>query len=77
MLTGGRSIGPALARGAEPGAVMAELLGRATGLNGGRGGRGHMADPGCGFFGSHAVVGGNISIAAGVALAKHLSGDGG
>lgn len=77
LLTGGRSIGPALARGAEPGAVMAELLGRATGLNGGRGGRGHMADPGCGFFGSHAVVGGNISIAAGVALAKHLSGDGG
>jgi TPP-dependent pyruvate/acetoin dehydrogenase alpha subunit len=77
LLTGGRSIGPALARGAEPGAVMAELLGKVTGLNGGRAGRGHMADPGSGFFGSHAVVGGNISIAAGVALAKHLAGDGG
>jgi pyruvate dehydrogenase E1 component alpha subunit len=77
LLTGGRSIGPALARGAEPGAVMAELLGKVAGLNGGRGGRGHMADPESGFFGSHAVVGGNISIAAGVALAKQLAGDDG
>jgi pyruvate dehydrogenase E1 component alpha subunit len=77
LLTGGRSIGPALARGAEPGAVMAELLGRVAGLNRGRGGRGHMADPESGFFGSHAVVGGNISIAAGVALAKQMAGDGG
>src|SRR5262245_2758269 len=76
LLTGGRSIGPALARGAEPGAVMAELLGKVAGLNGGRGGRGHMADPASGFFGSHAVVGGNISIAAGVALAKQLAGGG-
>ena len=77
LLTGGRSIGPALARGAEPGAVMAELLGRVAGLNRGRGGRGHLADPESGFFGAHAVVGGNISIAAGVALAKQLAGDGG
>ena len=77
LLTGGRSIGPALARGAEPGAVMAELLGRVAGFNRGRGGRGHMADPEAGFFGSHAVVGGNISIAAGVALAKQMAGDGG
>ena len=77
LLTGGRSIGPALARGAEPGAVMAELLGRVAWLNRGRGGRGHMADPESGFFGSHAVVGGNISIAAGVALAKQMAGDGG
>ncbi|HEU0148114.1 MAG TPA: thiamine pyrophosphate-dependent enzyme [Bradyrhizobium sp.] len=77
LLTGGRSIGAALARGAEPGAVMAELLGKVAGLNRGRGGRGHMADPASGFFGAHAVVGGNISIAAGVALAKQMAGDGG
>ena len=77
LLTGGRSIGPALARGVEPGAVMAELLGRVAGPNRGRGGRGHMADPASGFFGAHAVVGGNISIAAGVALAKQIAGDGG
>ncbi|HVZ30503.1 MAG TPA: thiamine pyrophosphate-dependent dehydrogenase E1 component subunit alpha, partial [Asticcacaulis sp.] len=72
LLTGGRSIGPALARGVEPGRVMAELLGKTAGMNRGRGGRGHMADPSAGFFGAHAVVGGNISIAAGVALAKQM-----
>lgn len=73
LLTGGRSIGPALARGVDANALMAELLGKATGVNGGRAGRGHLADPQTGFFGAHAVVGGNISIAAGVALARKLS----
>jgi TPP-dependent pyruvate/acetoin dehydrogenase alpha subunit len=73
LLTGGRSIGPALARGVDPSALMAELLGRASGVNGGRAGRGHLSDPRAGFFGAHAVVGGNISIAAGVALARKLS----
>ena len=57
LLTGGRSIGPALARGADPRRVMAELLGRSTGINRGRGGRGHLSDPASGFFGAHAVVG--------------------
>jgi TPP-dependent pyruvate/acetoin dehydrogenase alpha subunit len=77
LLTGGRSIGPAIARGANPRYVMAELLGKTTGINGGRAGRGHLSDPTSGFFGAHAVVGGNISIAAGVALAKQLDGEGG
>jgi TPP-dependent pyruvate/acetoin dehydrogenase alpha subunit len=36
---------------------------------GGKGGRGHLADPAAGFFGAHAVVGGNLTIAVGVALA--------
>lgn len=76
LLTGGRSIGPAIARGADPGQVMAELLGKTTGINRGRAGRGHLSDPTSGFFGAHAVVGGNISIAAGVALAKQQDGDG-
>lgn len=73
LLTGGRSIGPALARGIEPNRVMAELLGKSSGTNRGKGGRGHLADPAAGFFGAHAVVGGNISIAAGVALSKQMS----
>ena len=75
LLTGGRSIAPALARGVDPSALMAELLGRTGGVNRGRAGRGHLADPACGFFGAHAVVGGNISIAAGVALARQTSGE--
>jgi pyruvate dehydrogenase E1 component alpha subunit len=53
---------------------MAELLGRAAGTNRGKGGRGHLADPDAGFFGAHAVVGGNLSIAAGVALARQMEG---
>ena len=77
LLTGGRSIGPVLARGVDPNKVMAELLGKATGINAGRAGRGHLSDPASGFFGAHAVVGGNISVAAGVALGKQQEGDGG
>src|ERR1700733_7567748 len=73
LLTGGRSIGPALARGCDPRRVMAELLGKSSGTNRGKGGRGHLADPTVGFFGSHAVVTGNISIAAGVALSMQMS----
>ena len=69
LLSSGRSIGPALARGLDAGAVMAELLGRATGPCKGKAGRGHLAQPSRGFFGAHAVVGGNLTIAAGVALA--------
>ena len=77
LLTGGRSIGFALARGVEPGSLAAELLGKKTGTNRGRGGRGHLIGLACGFFGAHSVVGGNISIAAGVALAKKLEQQGG
>jgi len=72
LLTSGRSIGPALARGLTPASVMAELLGKVAGPNRGRAGRGHMALPSAGFFGAHAVVGGNLTIAAGVALAFQL-----
>ena len=69
LLTSGRSIAPALARGLDAGGVMAELLGRVAGFNRGKGGRGHLAHPAAGFFGAHAVVGGNMAVAAGVALA--------
>ena len=72
LLTSGRSIGPALARGLDPGSVMAELIGKVAGPNRGRAGRGHLALPSAGFFGAHAVVGGNLTIAAGVALAFQL-----
>jgi len=74
LLTSGRSIGPALARGLDPGRVMAEVLGRVAGPARGKDGRGHLAQPSEGFFGAHAVVGGNLSIAAGVALAFQVEG---
>jgi TPP-dependent pyruvate/acetoin dehydrogenase alpha subunit len=72
LLASGRSIAAALARGQPPRAVMGELLGKTAGPCGGRGGRGHLAQPDAGFFGAHAVVGGNLTIAAGVALAMQM-----
>jgi len=69
LLSSGRSLGPALARGVPPAALLAEVLGKATGPCRGKAGRGHVALPAVGFFGAHAVVGGNLSVAAGVALA--------
>lgn len=72
LLSSGRSIGPALARGLEPAGVMAELLGKATGPCRGQAGRGHLAQPAAGFFGAHAVVAGNLAVAAGAALALQM-----
>jgi pyruvate dehydrogenase E1 component alpha subunit len=74
LLTSGRSIGPALARGVTPAALYGELIGKRTGPCQGKAGRGHVAQPATGFFGAHAVVAGNISIAAGVALAQQQQG---
>lgn len=74
LLSSGRSIGPALARGLTPRAVMAELLGKTAGPCRGKGGRGHLSQPDSGFFGAHAVVGGNLAVAAGVALAMQYDG---
>lgn len=70
LLCSGRSIGPALARGVPPAGLLAELLGKDGGPNRGRAGRGHISLPSVGFFGAHAVVGGNLTVAAGVALAE-------
>ncbi len=69
LLSSGRSIGPALARGLAADIVMAEVLGRVAGPCGGKGGRGHIAQPSAGYVGAHAVVAGNLTISAGVALA--------
>ena len=77
LLCSGRSIAPALARGLAPGAVMAELLGKTAGPCRGRAGRGHISQPSRGFIGAHAVVAGNLTVAAGVALAHQLQGGSG
>ncbi|MBS4729334.1 pyruvate dehydrogenase (acetyl-transferring) E1 component subunit alpha [Mycobacterium sp. SM1] len=64
-----RDHGYALARGAEPARVMAELFGRATGLSGGRGGSMHLFDAAHRLLGGYAIVGGQIPPATGAALA--------
>lgn len=70
LLCSGRSIGMALARGVPAGGLLAELIGKDGGPNRGRAGRAHISMPSMGLFGAHGVVGGNLSVAAGVALAQ-------
>jgi pyruvate dehydrogenase E1 component subunit alpha len=71
-----RSHGHALARGTPPENVMAELFGRVDGCSKGRGGSMHMFDAGRRFMGGYGIVGGNLPIAAGIALASdYLSSD--
>jgi pyruvate dehydrogenase E1 component alpha subunit len=60
--------GLALARGIDPGAVMAELFGRVDGCAHGRGGSMHLLDVGRNFLGGWGIVGGQMPIATGVAL---------
>jgi len=65
-----RGHGLAIAKGADPRQMMAELLGKAAGLCGGKGGSMHFSQVGIGFLGSNAIVAGHIAIAGGVALGK-------
>lgn len=59
----------ALAVGSEPAAVMAELFGRATGVAGGYGGSMHLLDVARNFYGGWGIVGAQLPIAVGAALA--------
>jgi pyruvate dehydrogenase E1 component alpha subunit len=63
-----RDHGLALARGIDPGAVMAELFGRVDGCAHGRGGSMHLLDVARGFLGGWGIVGGHLPVATGVAL---------
>ncbi len=65
-----RSHGYALARGTKPEQVMAELFGRKDGCCGGHGGSMHMFDLERRFMGGYGIVGGNLPIATGIALAS-------
>lgn len=69
LFTTYREHGYALARGAEPARVMAELFGRTTGLSGGRGGSMHLFDAQHRLLGGYGIVGGQIPPATGAALA--------
>src|SRR5690349_23765594 len=69
-----RSHGHALARGADPDRMMAELFGREEGVSHGRGGSMHMFDLDNRFMGGYGIVGGNLPLAAGMALASDYQG---
>jgi len=74
VYSGHRAHGHAIAKGAPLDRVMAELMGRSDGLCRGMGGSMHLVDTEHGLMGATGVVGGNIPIALGSALAVHLDG---
>jgi TPP-dependent pyruvate/acetoin dehydrogenase alpha subunit len=75
VYSGHRAHGHALAKGAPMDRVMAELMGRSAGLCQGLGGSMHLVDTAHGLMGATGVVGGNLPMAAGDALAAQLRGE--
>ena len=71
-----RGHGHCLAKGADAGAMMAELFGRADGTCGGKGGSMHIADTSVGVLGANGIVGAGLPLAVGAALAARLRGSG-
>ncbi len=69
-----RTHGHAIARGTDPKNVMAELFGREDGTSRGRGGSMHIFDGERRFMGGYGIVGGNLPLAAGLALASDYKG---
>ena len=69
VITHYRDHGHALARGMDPKVIMAELFGKATGSSGGKGGSMHLFDASRNFMGGYAIVGSQLPIAVGLALA--------
>ena len=69
-----REHGIALAKGMSARSIMAELFGKATGCSKGKGGSMHMFDKEVGFLGGHAIVGGQIPLATGLAFATKYQG---
>ena len=70
VITTYRDHGHMLACGMDPGGVMAELTGRATGYSKGKGGSMHMFSREKNFFGGHGIVGANVPIGTGLAFAN-------
>jgi TPP-dependent pyruvate/acetoin dehydrogenase alpha subunit len=66
----------ALSRGMDPGAAMAELLGRENGILGGKGGSMHLTDAAKGMMGSYAIIGAHLTIANGAAWSAQMRGSG-
>jgi TPP-dependent pyruvate/acetoin dehydrogenase alpha subunit len=67
-----RNHGHLLARGADPGRLLAEILGRATGYNQGKGGTLHVACRELGFPSTSSMVGGGLPLATGAGLSARL-----
>ncbi|WP_246691882.1 MULTISPECIES: thiamine pyrophosphate-dependent enzyme [unclassified Mesorhizobium] len=69
-----RGHGHALAKGANPGRVMAELFGKVDGICGGRGGTMHLYDRSVGLFGTNGIVAAGIGHAVGIGMGARQQG---
>jgi pyruvate dehydrogenase E1 component alpha subunit len=69
-----REHGHALARGLDPGSIMAEMYGKVEGCSRGRGGSMHLFDAAKRFYGGNAIVGGGLPLGVGLALADRMRG---
>ena len=74
ILTNHRSAGHLLARGADPGRLLAEVMGRRDGYCKGRSGSLHISARELGLILTSTIVGGELSMAAGVALSQSMLG---
>jgi pyruvate dehydrogenase E1 component alpha subunit len=77
IVTHYRDHGHAIARGLDVNRSMAELFGRKTGLSKGKGGSMHLFDAAKKFMGGHAIVGGQLPLALGLAFSQKYLGTGG
>lgn len=76
VITGYRDHGHMLACGMDPREVMAELTGRAGGSSKGKGGSMHMFSTEADFYGGHGIVGAQVALGTGLALANHYRDNG-
>jgi pyruvate dehydrogenase E1 component alpha subunit len=74
LVTHYRDHGYAIAKGSDPGAVMAELYGKDTGCSRGKGGSMHLSDIERHFWGGYAIVGGHLPLATGIAQSIQYQG---
>lgn len=74
ILTNHRSAGHLLARGADPGRLLAEVMGRSAGYCKGKSGSLHISAKDLGVLLTSTIVGGELSLATGVALSKTMLG---
>jgi len=75
LVTNHRPHGDVLAKGGDVKKVMAELYGKATGTNKGKGGSLHVADFANGILGANGIVGGGLPLSTGLALSQKMSGE--
>ena len=77
VITGYRDHGHMLAYGIDPNVIMAELTGRQAGMSKGKGGSMHMFSTEHKFYGGHGIVGAQVALGGGLALAHKYNEDGG